>query len=57
MSRLIGALAVLEVLAGCAIQNGRCDCCQAGTTETYSKSFAELSGIDTASRKNAGAHQ
>lgn len=57
MSRLIGALAVLAVLAGCATQKGRCDCCQVGTMETYSKSFAEVSGIDTSSRKNGGAHQ
>lgn len=55
---LIGALAVIAALSGCAnTQKGRCDCCQVSNTEVSSRSFADLSGIDTSSRNHGRAHQ
>lgn len=55
---LIGALAVLAALSGCAnTQKGRCDCCQASNTEDSSRSFADLSDIDTSSLNHGRAHQ
>jgi hypothetical protein len=55
---LIGAFAVIAALSGCAnTQKGRCDCCQVGSTEVSSRSFADLTGIDTSSRNHGRAHQ
>lgn len=49
---LLACVVAIQGLAGCAnVQHRSCRCCQAGWSQDASKSFAELSGIESSASK------